>query len=286
MKVCLIGGVNFVLTVNTPKLEKEDSIPCNIHSRIGGVAWNIALKLVEYKDCEVSFISVLSHDAIGQMAIEKMKKMSICYDCSLFKTEWTSYYCHLTVDDNNFGFNDMTCISEITPEYLETIKNKLEDFNLVFIDANLSENAIAYIANNIKVPICFDGTSTEKCIRIKKYIDKISVMKLNQHEFYRVFDISAETEFESEKTISILKDFGINKLFVTLGKNGAFCFDDNKIYFYKPSKIIPVKNTLRAGDTFMSGIISGILNCDKSANILKQASERAEKILYENLLQE
>ena len=74
MNVCLIGGINLAIVATASKLEDENSIPCHIHSRIGGVSYNVASKLMEYADCKVSLISVLSDDFIGQSVKKELEK--------------------------------------------------------------------------------------------------------------------------------------------------------------------------------------------------------------------
>ena len=177
----------------------------------------------------------------------------------------------------------MASIGNITPEYIHSIENFLNKFDLIFIDANLSKETIEYIVKNINVPVSFDGTSPEKCIRIKDFVHQLEIIKLNYYEYCRLFDVSARQDFNLEEIKKNLKSFDAKKVFITLGKDGSVCYDSGEIFSYKSSKIISAKNTLRAGDTFMSGIISGYLKNQTAHDILRISSERAEKVLLENL---
>ena len=285
-KICLIGGFNFVSIVNTKKMEIENSIPSSIYTRFGGVAWNIAQKLSEYKDGEISFVSVLSNDVLGKMAIQELDQFSIRHEKCIFTEEWKSYYCHITLNSENYGFDDMTCIELITPEYIRSIKDYLETFDLIFLDANLSENTISYISNNINVPICFDGTSTEKCIRVRKCFNNFSMMKLNKHEFCKLFD-KEEITFEDDETIlNCLGNAYKTMTFITFGAQGSMCCYNNKIIRHHTNNIIPVNNALRAGDTYVSGLIKGFLDELCIEKILKIASNRSELVLTGNLEKE
>lgn len=283
-KICLIGGINYASIVDSDSFKNENSVPSNIHSRFGGVAYNIAIKLSEYKDGEITLISVLSNDVLGNLVSNFLSELGIKYQNSIFVDNWSSYYCHINTKDGSYGFDDMRCLKKVTPEYIKSIKNVLDDSDIIFIDGNLNEDTISYIANNVKTPLFFDGTSPEKAIRVKNCFDKIDFVKFNYYEYCRFFNIDPKDEILPEEIIHHLLDEKIkNKLVVSLGKQGALLFSNSGYSFYKPENIIESKNALRAGDSFVSGIICGYLNNLTDYEILVEGTKRSVNVLKQNI---
>lgn len=60
-------------------------------------------------------------------------------------------------------------------------------------------------------------------------------------------------------------------------------FSNSGYSFYKPENIIESKNALRAGDSFVSGIIGGYLNNLTDYEILVEGTKRSVNVLKQNI---
>jgi len=90
------------------------------------------------------------------------------------------------------------------------------------------------------------------------------VVKMNQDEL-EIISSWHQVQGTPEETAVLLRNrFGLKRLIVTLGANGALLVDDSGVHRSKIYKV-EVKDTIGSGDSFLAGIIKNLL-LDKPAN--------------------
>jgi pseudouridine kinase len=282
-KVCVIGATNFVVISKIEsELKDDDSICGDISIRFGGVGRHIAVNLAQIGDVNVEFVTALSNDIIGIMAKNEFKESNISVDHSFFAEKWASYYCETICATGHYGINDMRLINNITPEYISSIKSKIEGVSYIVIDTNLSEESIVAITNTFDIPVICDTTSIQKCRKILNVLNKIEIIKMNYDEACTICNIEIESTPNVEKLVNELRKLPINKAIVTLGKFGSFFISQSEFYLHKISDKADYKNVLGAGDVFTANIIKGTLMAMPVKKLLEHCSLESEKLLKRN----
>jgi pseudouridine kinase len=241
-------------------LQNDSSLCGEVKTRFGGVARNIALKLAEYKDIQIDFITVLSKDILGDMAKKELESFCIDYGHSFFTEEWKSFYCETITQNGHYGINDMKQISNLTPEYIGSLMEYIDNHDIVVVDANLDQNTLEYIASNAGIPVVCDVTSIQKCRRIVNVLDKIDIVKMNNKEACMLSGVEAGVKYDINVLKSALLNTPMKNCYVTLGEFGSFYLSRTDYCHHEPHHKIDAKNVLGAGDSFTAGIIEGTLN--------------------------
>ena len=99
-----------------------------------------------------------------------------------------------------------------------------------------------------------DTVSGKKALRSKVILKDLYILKTNLLEAEMLSNIKVQTDKDIENVVSYFLAQGVNKVFITLGKQGVIYGTQNSIEQQSP---IPAKiiNTIGAGDSFVAGIV-------------------------------
>lgn len=89
--------------------------------------------------------------------------------------------------------------------------------------------------------------------------EKPDIIKPNEHEISKIFNIENCNIDEIKKAAQQLVDDGIKKVMVSLGKNGSLLVSAEGI-FYAEGLVVPVKSTVGAGDSMVAAMVYSIIN--------------------------
>jgi len=177
--------------------------------------------------------------------------------------------------------------------FFEELVSYFNEFDLIFLDTNISDGVIKSIADNAKAPIFADPISCTKSLRLLPAIDKIHTIAPNLMETAtmcgidpgeaneKLYDTAKSKVYFSKAGSSneharrdygdqklnlsyldnmadILLEKGLKRLIITLGDNGIYLCDSNKRRHLKAFKA-DVINTSGCGDAFISGYTSGFV---------------------------
>jgi pseudouridine kinase len=163
----------------------------------------------------------------------------------------SSCYLYITDGDGDMALaiNEMDICREISPEYLSSILPELEKFSAVVVDANLSEEAIAFVFENIKAPIYADPVSTVKGVKLLPHLGKLRAFKPNLLEAQM---LTGETE--AEAAAKKLVELGVERVFISLGAEGMLAASKDELIHLPviPTEIVNVNG---AGDSAMAAIV-------------------------------
>ena len=110
--ICVIGVSNVDIHVKADSVLKEDaSIIGEVVLTQGGVGRNIAYGMAALK-IYVSFISIFSPDVFSDFLLNDLDSQYISLKESDFNACNTSKYVDLSVENKNFGINDIKNIEE------------------------------------------------------------------------------------------------------------------------------------------------------------------------------
>ena len=280
-KALIIGAQNIdIFAKSDDEYTLYDSNPSKIHVAFGGVGRNIAENLSRLEN-EVHFITVFGDDFFSKSANKSLEKIGIDTTNSLFiKNRSNSVYLGIMNQENDLflGLNDMEITKELNSEFLKTKAQFINEFSTIIIDNNLETEALHYLLNTYQDKIIImDAVSAKKVVKLSAYLDKISILKLNQIELSALSD-----ELETIDKIKHLHIKGAKTLLITNQEKDIILSKKEGIITKKVLGIDTIVNATGAGDAFLSGFIHGVLHNFSDDKKLKYANIAANITLQSN----
>lgn len=264
---------------------------------IGGAPFNYSVQLSRLisKEDNLKFITALGKDDFSKDAIEFIENENI--DSSLIQILDNYETGKATVFMNEDKVPDYIIHENVAwdnIEYNSDIENILKEkydlfyFNILSCRSEKSYNTLKNIFKNIdsKYKVC-DVTFRKNYYtkeKIKEALDFINILKINDDELLTIKNLlypslKIDLKNDNEKLLRNLnKDFNIDYIFLTLGKEGAVSFYNDE-YIFKHSNKIKVVDTVGAGDSFCAALSYAILKKANIKKILEFASAVSEEMI-------
>ena len=250
--VVVVGGMNMdICGKPASEIRMGDSNPGTVSLSPGGVGRNIAHDLC-LLGAKVSLVSVVGDDIYGARLKESCAELGMNTDMvAVLPGQSSSTYLYVTDESGDMivAVNDMLISSRINAEYLGSCIDKLNSADAVVVDANLSPEAIAWLAENCTAPMYADPVSAAKAARLLPLFPKLEALKPNSMEA-RELTGCERPEFAAKA----LLDMGIKRVFISEGAEGilAACGDETVIQPRIPASVV---NTNGAGDSATAAIV-------------------------------
>ncbi|MBQ8537007.1 MAG: carbohydrate kinase family protein [Clostridia bacterium] len=260
--ILVIGGVNVDIsgTSFTP-IVSGDSNPGYVTVTMGGVGRNIAENLCRL-GASVKMITALGEDANAQQMRANCRQVGIDLSHSLTVAGGrTSTYLCLNDSDGEIAVavSDMSIYDELTPEFLQTKLDVINEAALVILDGNLSKEAIDFLAENCTAPMAADPVSSKKAEKMKDAQGRFVFMKPNRMEASLLtgLNVTADmTDLVQAASAFFMK--GMRYVIVSLGRHGVYYNDGDKTGIL-PNMTDHVVNTTGCGDAFMAAAALGFV---------------------------
>ena len=276
MAVFVLGGVNMDISgAPFDTLRTGDSNPGRVSLSPGGVGRNIAENLARLGR-KVFLVSALGDDAYANLIREHSGNAGIDlrYSVTVPNGRTCTYLClNEQNGDLHAAVADMALCEQLTPDVLSSVLSEINRSELTIVDANLPENTIRWIAENVTSPLAADPVSAAKAHKLAPLLPRLSFLKPNireaailaRHTFLSSHgEASALTEdlpfHEKHYTLlaSALLSGGVQAVFLSLGAEGVWA-DDGRSGELLPCLPGPVVNTTGCGDAFMAAAADGWL---------------------------
>lgn len=276
----VIGGVNMDIWGRPAQdLVLRDSAPGYVTLTPGGVGRNIAHNLC-LLGVKVSLAAALGDDANGK--ILKNHCLELGMDMSLspvIKGRNSSTYLYITDGEGDMALaiNEMDICREISPEYLASILPELEKNSALVLDANISEESIAFICENSELPIYADPVSTVKAVKLLPHLGRIRCFKPNLLEAQCL-----SGESEAEAAAKALVSMGVERVFLSMGGDGMIAADKDE-FIHLPAIPTRIVNANGAGDSAMAAIVwadmqgMSLRDCARAAQLAGSITCQSEK---------
>ena len=253
-RAVVIGGANMDIS-GTPsgELRLRDSNPGAVSVNPGGVGRNIAHDLRLF-GMEVSLVTALGGDIYGTALQGSCAGLGIDLGMArVLPDRRSSVYLYITDESGDMltAVNDMSITEELTPEYLAPLMERINDFDAVVIDANLTEETIAFLAKNCTAPLYADAVSAAKAKRLLPALSKLRAIKPNALEAQTLTG-----ESDPVKAAEKLLAMGVSQVFVSLGAEGLVAAESGKT-LRLPCEKVRVVNCNGAGDAAAAAIVCG-----------------------------
>jgi len=311
----IIGGSIFDIKATADSFDviAEATNPGKVHVSFGGVARNIT-ECLSRLDCNPLLISAVGEDRPGEMLIDSMNKLKMDTSGLIISHHPTASY---SLVANNGGelliaVGDMDIHKMITPAEILDHEENIKNSGMVIIDSNISEEAINEViklTTKYNIPIWFDPATVNKAtkpflINSDNHLAYASPNALELNALHSILNRTTEPSFKlndllrhdipREKLLHECNRVGahclrsIDNLLITLGKHGVLhvCKDvsDNVVATHYPAAradLLPVtvKSVSGAGDSFVGGMVFGILNDYDMSNSIKAGLKAANTSL-------
>lgn len=261
-RVAVVGAVNVDICGKPfQKFVPFDSNVGSVTHSIGGVGFNVARNL-SLLGAKVSFVAALGTDTYTSEIEREAKRFSLDLSlCLRVPDEPNSTYLFVTDENGDMlaAVNDMKINKRLDRAFFEPIVKTLSAFDAVVVDANLENDVLEYLCENITAPIFADAVSASKVMHLKSSLKNITTFKPNAIEASMLTGIDVKDSSSAQKAAKLLVEkFGVGRVYITLGGDGVLAYD-SKTFIKKPTLSGSVVNTAGAGDAFFACCVMGEL---------------------------
>lgn len=260
--VIVIGAANTDIGGTPYKpLIPGDSNPGVIKMSYGGVGRNIAHNL-SLLGVDVELVTASGDDSLGMQLLKNCEMIGVDTSLSVI-VPGASSSVYLFINDEmgemDLALSHVDIVKHITPEYLDSISDVINQASIVVADCNLSQESLLRLKEICKVPLYVDTVSVSHADKIKGNLDGIDTLKPNLLEAEYLSDMMIESEYECLEAARAIIDQGVRRVFISMGPHGMLAADkDHAVIAGKyPAHI---RSTTGAGDSAMAAIVWSSLN--------------------------
>ncbi len=226
-----------------------DSNPGTVTVAPGGVGRNIAHNLALLGD-SVRLVTVFGDDGFGKMLRESCAATGM--DLSLSQTvagARNACFVSLGGSDGEMlgGISDMAITGLMTPEWLESRLDSINEADAVVADTNLPAETLSLLVGGCIPPLYLDAVSSAKVARLRV---ALAAGRLPGSGPISVKCNRLEAEVLGDSGLS-----GVSRLFVSLGSEGVEIIEDGTHTSIPPIPVTGIVNATGAGDALLAGIV-------------------------------
>lgn len=235
--------------------------------KLGGAPLNVALRAQSFGN-KTAVISSIGNDEIGDEILEKMKTYSANLKHIQRSKNFDTSEVLVHLDDNGSASYEikMPCAwddIQLLDKDIEVVKTSdAFIYGSLAARSNTSRTTLFGLLDKSKFNV-FDVNlrpphySQSTLLSLMRHADFI---KFNDDEIFEICaNMGAKDKSLQECTKFIAQSTNTRQICVTLGKDGALLFIDNKFVYNKGYKIT-VADTVGSGDSFLATIVSQLLN--------------------------
>ena len=217
-RVTVVGGANTDICGRpSHALVRHDSAPGRVSVTHGGVGRNIACDLARL-GVRTRLVTALGDDGFGASVREGCRSCGV--DMSLTRIvpgARSPVYLYLSDEKGEMdaAVSDMELMAALTPAYLRSRLDEIDDADAVVLDGNLPAETIAFLCEKLRAPIIADPVSTAKATRFAPVLGRLAAIKPN------LLEARALTGRQSpEDCAEALLRSGVGSVFLSLGAKG------------------------------------------------------------------
>lgn len=263
----------------------ETSNPVTSYTSCGGVARNVCENLAK-QGVGTAMISRVGNDADGLLVDRHLSSLGVSTQgITRSKRYPTAKYTSVINDDGELliGCADMNIYNELSPEIIASALSYYQAVPLWVLDMNLPIEAVETIAKKSKEnTLWLLSVSIPKILAYKKNLDLLNHfegLSLNRAELSALLGCNCQTIKSIEKGCFKLHELGINKLLVTMGKEGVLLCNGGVASHYPVNEHFEVVDTTGAGDAFIAGFLCGQIQQFPVDECISYGMKLAENVL-------
>jgi pseudouridine kinase len=244
--ITVVGALNIdLIATSFEEPVPGDSSPGVVKMSAGGVGRNIARSLRDLGE-EVQLIAPVSEDADGAFARADCAGLGISLDGALPVPSSCRYLCVNGPEGSlRLAVNDMAAMALLTPAELEARLPLINGSDLIVLDANLSEDALRFLAARTEKPLVADPVSAPKASRMRGILNRLTAIKPNRAEAAALTGLSPDDA--PEALAAALLHQGVTHIYLSLGGDGML-YAGAEGTFTSPSQAVRAVNFNGCGD--------------------------------------
>lgn len=261
-RVVVVGGANTdIVGRSFAALTPRDSNPGYSRVSSGGVGRNIADNLVRL-GVGVELVTAFGGDHNATALAEDCRRLGIGISHSVAAPDLPGSVYLAILDEGGdmaVAVNDVRVLERLTPSELAARAEVLSAASVVVVDANLSAEAIEWLAAHVEAPLLLDPVSAAKAPRAAEVLDRVEVLKCNAMEAAVLAGMPEPQDAAGiERVASELRARGVAAVYLTAGRDGVH-FASASESGWLPAPGVVVANATGAGDAFSAGVVWGML---------------------------
>lgn len=254
--VAVCGGVNIDIGGQSfAPLRERDSNPGHVHMSLGGVGRNIAHNL-RLLGAPVELLTALGDDLYAGEVERSCAALGIGLEHALrVQRGRTSTYLFVSDADGDMALavSDMAICDELRAAYFDAQRETLDAAALVVADANLPEEALAYLAETVRAPLFVDPVSVAKAGKLRGILGRIHTLKPNRLEAELLSGVTITDRSSAERAARELLSRGVRRVFLSLGTKGLLAAQEGQMLWQLPVHA-DVLSATGAGDAMMAAL--------------------------------
>lgn len=278
MKIAVFGSANMdILGLTDHPLLLRDSNIGRVELKPGGVGRNIASRICE-NGAECVLFTAFGSDVLAEGLKAECIRLGMDISGSITLPGRSDVYLcvHDETGDMLTAINDMGLMAALTPDYAESIMPLINQCDLCVLDANLSEETLAYTAAHATVPLLMDAVSCAKARRALAAMPYLEGFKPN------IYEAQLLTGCEKpEDCAKALLSKGIKRVFISLGEEGIYYADSHECGHIPVAKISSAPKT-GAGDALCAGLAVALANHESTRVCAEEGMRSAARYLNQN----
>jgi len=245
--------MGFPLGTPTP----SDSVPGTIAKASGGVGRNLAENLVRL-GIPVELITAFGDDTNGRDLLSQCQELHIGVRHSILANGRRGALHLAVLNENNdlfAGVADLSVMEVLTAAYLEKQMAALQSAAAICLETNVPAATINWVLEQEwDVPLYLDPVSARLALRVADQLGRFHTIKANRRQ---AEVLSGHRLLHAKDLDTIARkwlDLGVQRVFITLGSQGAFAAD-HEHQVHLPAAKVKVADTTGAGDAFHAGML-------------------------------
>lgn len=245
----------------------------------GGAPANVAVGLSKV-EVSAGFMGKIGEDAFGDFLLDTIKKFGVDTKHVIRTNQAMTTLAFVSLTEKgerDFAFyrkpgaDMLFAKEEIDFDYLSSTKifhfgslsltaETIKETTYYLLEKCHNNNLFISFDPNIRLPLWENNISKARN-EIIKVLPFVSLMKLSLTELEQILDfdlVSLEAETIKNKCRELI-NLGPDYIFLTGGETGVWFISESEFYFVKGEEIA-VKDTTGAGDSFMAGVLSYLID--------------------------
>ena len=256
--IAVCGNINVDICGRSfAQLIAKDSNPGTVRLSLGGVGRNVAhdLRLLGLR---VTLLTALGGDLFAGRVLDSCRELGI--DLSHARTvpdgSTGSYLVVLGPDgEPALAVCDAELIEQLSPAFLARQLPVLDAAQALVLDANLSAEAIRFLAEHCAAPLFADPVSVSKAGKLLPVLGRLHTLKPNRLEAELLSGVRITDRASMERAAERLLQTGLRRVFLSLGADGAYCAEAGNSVLLPCPQAAPV-NATGGGDAMMAGLVA------------------------------
>lgn len=265
LPVVVVGACGLDLVAHPQRAPQPgDRLPAEVRASWGGVASNVAANLVALGR-PVRLISVVGQDPLGDALLRHLDTLGIDTRGVLRVPQPTGIYLGLLHAEGGlvYSLHDMRLMNALTPAHLKAQAALFRDAAAVFVDANLSRQALRTLfalAREAGLPVAADPTAPYLAAKLRPYLKRLGLVTPNHLEAAALLGrpVPQDNFAEVVRAARDLVAQGVQMAVITLAEFGV-CYATPMGSGHLPALKTRVLDPTGAGDALTAATLFALL---------------------------